>query len=209
MKPRELIKERGKPGMVVISDVDGVHTSPKDRVKIGAKPSDEFGTLFTLRNGVEVLELVSPDKKDREFSIAGFTGEDIIELYQFQTPDGQVIVSLLQKGIRTIIISGRNAAPVRDRFENKLRAETYLGVKDKFAFFQDLEPDLDYANVIFISDGYQDVPLLKAVSDAGGIAVATADCDNEVRDASDAQTVSNGGEGAFAELARAYLDFIQ
>lgn len=209
MNLRELITERGKSGMIIISDVDGVHTSPKGGVKISVKPSSEFGNLFTLHDGVEVLELIpNNNAKNKEFSIAGFSGEEIIEFYQFHTPDGQAIVNLLKQGIRTIIISGRNAAPVLDRFKNKLGAETYLGIRDKLYFFQNFEESFDFGNVIFIADGHQDVPLLKFVSDAGGIAVATADCEEEAKNASGAQTLAKGGEGAFAEIVQEYLNFI-
>jgi YrbI family 3-deoxy-D-manno-octulosonate 8-phosphate phosphatase len=202
---KHVFEQRFRPGMVVVSDVDGVHTSPQGGVRIAARPSQQFGVLFTLHNGVEVLELVAQGElaESVEYSIAGFSGEEIMEFYQFFTPDGQAVVNLLREGVRTVIVSGRNAAPVRDRFDRKLGAETYLGVRDKLQFFQRFGVALEH--MIFIADGHQDAPLLEAVSEAGGIAVSPADGEPEAKVVADALTVAKGGEGAFAELSRAYL----
>mgnify|MGYP000979003240 CR=1 FL=1 len=105
-----------------------------------------------------------------------------------------------------VIVSGRNAAPVRDRFDHKLGAETHLGVRDKLAW--STECGFDLRKVIFISDGHQDAPLLKAVHEAGGIAVATADAELQAKTASGVLTKAKGGEGAFAEMVRTYLSVI-
>ena len=201
-----LFKQRFRPGMVVISDVDGVHTSPLGGVRIAAKPSRRYGELFILRDGIEVLELIKTgaDFDPQEYSVAGFEEEEIMEFYRFFTPDGQAIVNLLSQGVRTIVVSGRNAAPVRDRFKCKLGAETHLGVRDKLAFFQDF--GVEFRQMVFIADGHQDAPLLQMVSEAGGIGVAPADCEPEVKNVADALTSVGGGAGAFAELARAYLE---
>ena len=196
--------ERAEPDMVFISDVDGVHTSPKSGAKISARPDKAFGSLFTLTNGVEIIELrLTKDPKDCEYVIGGFVDEDIMEFYQFHTPDGQAVLNLLQKEIRTVIVSGRNAAPVRDRFENKLGAETHLGVRDKLIWAREL--DFDLSSVIFISDGHQDASLLSAVHEAGGIAIAPADAELEAKTSSGALTSADGGEGVFAEVVQAYL----
>ena len=204
-----LFKQKAVPGMVVVSDVDGVHTSPGGGVKITARSSDTFGTLFTLHDGTETLELISTDKKlcNQEYSVGGFAGEDIMEFYQFHTPDGQGILHLLRKKIKVIIVSGRNAAPVRNRFENKLGAETHLGISDKLEHFVSI--GLDFRKMIFVGDGHQDVPLLGAVRLAGGIAIAPADAEPEAARAAECVTDAKGGEGVFSEIACAYIDFLK
>ncbi len=216
MSLTQVFKEKGKLGMVIISDVDGVHTSPGGGVKLSARLDEKFGSIFTLRDGIQLLELVPVNSsKQLEICVAAYEKEDIMESYQFHTPDGMGVIDLMSAGLRTIITSGRDSPAVqarfdtlvRNRFGDKLGAETHLGVRDKLAHFQSLE--IDFSNTIFISDGHQDAPLLQAVSDAGGIAVATADCEDEARDAADAQTIAKGGEGAFAELALGYLSFIR
>ena len=69
--------------------------------------------------------------------------------------------------------------------------------------------NVDFSNSFFIADGAQDAPLLEAVRKAGGISIATADAEEMAIKASDIQTQAKGGEGAFAELVQAYLDFIK
>jgi 3-deoxy-D-manno-octulosonate 8-phosphate phosphatase KdsC-like HAD superfamily phosphatase len=216
-----LFESKGKSGMIFISDVDGVHTIPRDGAQITASPSKELGAMFTLTEDGRAQSLTVRPVADlaqsrKELVIAGFVESEVMELYRFHTPDGQAVQKLLEHGCRTIIVSGRTAAPVRVRFESTLyyddnqgvrhRPEVCLGVKDKLAYFS--EREIDFKNTIFISDGHQDAPLLQTVSNAGGIAVAPADADTEAKEAADVLTTSKGGGGAFAELARAYLDFL-
>jgi 3-deoxy-D-manno-octulosonate 8-phosphate phosphatase KdsC-like HAD superfamily phosphatase len=216
MSLTQVFKEKGKLGMVIISDVDGVHTSPGEGVTLSARLDEEFGSIFTLRDGIQFLELVPANSSEQlVIFMANYEGKKIMESYKFHTPDGMGVIDLLSAGLRTIITSGRDSPAVkarfdtlvRNRFGDKLGAETHLGIRDKLAHFQSL--GIDFSNTIFIADGHQDAPLLQAVSDAGGIAVATADCEDEARDASDAQTAAKGGEGAFAELALECLSFIR
>ena len=217
MTLQELINKKAKRGMTVISDVDGVHTTRAGGVRIG--PKLEAGQpLIEVKDGLEILRLVPADvgARDIEVVLGGFSGLDVWEFYRFHTPDGQAVQNLLKANIRTIITSGRKAAPVQHRFgktlqydcgESVIRPEVYLGVKDKLQFFSDM--NVDFSNSFFIADGAQYAPLLEAVRKAGGISIATADAEEMAIKASDIQTQAKGGEGAFAELVQAYLDFIK
>lgn len=209
MTLEDLCKKKVAPGMIVVSDVDGVHTRPGGGVKISARPSSEFGTLFTLRGDTEVLDFAPTDEniKNRELCVGGYENENIMEFYEFHTPDGQAVSDLLRRKAKLIIVSGRDAAPVRDRFENKLGAETHLGVSDKLDHFTNI--GLDFGKLIVIADGHQDVPLLNAVRLAGGISIAPADAEDEAKGAAECLTKAKGGEGAFAELANAYLSCLK
>lgn len=212
----EIIAKKASRNMVIISDVDGVHTTRSGGVKIGQRLSDS-GLVFEVVDNLEVLELVpkDQDKYPVEAVFAGRIGESVSEYYRFFTPDGQGVQSLLKVGVRVLITSGRDAAPVRHRFgstlkyvdgENIVRPELHLGVKDKLSHFTQRE--MDFNRVIFVADGLQDASLLLAVRDAGGIAVATADAEPEAVEAAGVLTLSKGGEGAFAEVAHAYLNFL-
>lgn len=208
---------KARKGMIVISDVDGVHTRPEDGALITACPSLELGTLFSLceDGGLRTLRLRSIDEKEQgkqELVIGGFLGSEVMEFYRFHTPDGQAVQNLLGQGCRTIIVSGREAAPVQDRFGSRLyhedsqgvhRPEVFLGVKDKLVWFMTL--DIDPREVIFITDGHQDVPLMKHINHGGGITIAPSDAEELAKKAADVCTSKGGGEGAFAELVDAYL----
>lgn len=210
---KQALRERAVRGMTIISDVDGVHTSRDGGVKIG--PRIEGGNLVVeVRNGCEVLDLVPLDPKQRNVvvGLAGFVDSEVWEFYQFHTPDGQAVQELLKAGLRTIIVSGRKAAPVQDRFGHTLkhddgatvhRPEVHLGVKDKLEYMKKVLGSL--TGCIFIGDGAQDAPLMAAVDFAGGVAVATADAEPEALAVATARTKAKGGEGAFAELVNEYL----
>lgn len=207
MNITELLRQKKASGITtVITDVDGVHTSRDEGVLILGRPAHESMPLFTLKKGVEVLELVprrSETTNSKDFVLAGLEGDVVMELYRFDTRDGQGIIHLLAAGIRVIVTSGRDAAPVRHRFGERLGAELHLGVRDKHSYFTDL--GLVQSSTAFITDGHQDATLLQAVRDAGGVAVGVADSEPEVCAVAEALTESNGGDGAFAEFAHALL----
>lgn len=215
---KELFAYKAGTDMVVISDVDGVHTTRAGGVRIGTRPSQE-GTVIEVHDGLEVLHLVpaNPNLRNIEIILGGFVGQDVWEFYRFHTPDGQSVQNLLRAGVRTIITSGREAAPVRDRFGRTLkfedgavirRPEVHLGVKDKYRYFTEMKTEMkiDFSKVVVISDGDQDAALLRAVRDAGGVAVAPADAEPEAASAAHMLTQARGGEGAFAEMVQAFLE---
>lgn len=215
MSLKKVMSEKASPGMLIISDVDGVHT-PRAGGVISCEPFPGR-VAFTLESGLEIIRMI-PDAeslKNLEVVIGGFPKRPVWELYRFYTPDGQAIQNLLKAGNGIEIVSGREAAPVADRFgctlkyadgDKMFRPGVSLGVKDKLLWAY--ENNFDLSKTVFIGDGAQDAELMAAVKDAGGIAVATADAEEEAILAADAQTVALGGEGAFAELARLYLEAV-
>lgn len=204
--------------MTIISDVDGVHTRRDQGVRITVL-NEGVRRAFIYSDGLCTMELRPVDEQQEVMMVlGGFINQEVIELYQFHTPDGQGVQDILRAGLQLIIVSGRRAAPVAHRFGKSLyfdpgddqkirRPAVYLGVKDKLRFFteEDCPVHVNLGQSIFIGDGNQDAPLLAAVREAGGIAVTTPDGEAEALVAAEAVTAAIGGEGAFAELAREYI----
>jgi 3-deoxy-D-manno-octulosonate 8-phosphate phosphatase (KDO 8-P phosphatase) len=123
------------------------------------------------------------------------TGE---ELRRFSVRDGMGFERLREAGLATIIVTREESPIVRQRAA-KLQAGVVLGARDKLATAAWLaeERGLGLADLAFIGDDVNDLPLLKAV----GFSACPADAEPEVIRAVDLTTSRPGGFGAFREFA--------
>ncbi len=125
-------------------------------------------------------------------------------LKRFSIRDGMGVERLRVHGVETAIVSGEASPPLRARAAKLAIAEQHLGVRDKVAVLKDLcaRKGLTEAEVAYIGDDVNDVPIMRRVGLAGcpGDAMAAA------RDVATIVCSATGGNGAFREFAEAVLE---
>jgi len=192
----------------LLTDVDGVHTSREAGVSICELLSENIPYGFTEVNGDIIRPLIPCDvfgvpEKDGLVYISGKAGNPVFEVYRFYTPDGQGIIDLISHRIAVWFISGRNSPCVRVRAD-ALGAQAALGITEKHSWLNQQEW-FNPGSTLFVSDNASDAPLLKAIREAGGIAIAPADAQPEALAAAECITHASGGRGVIAEIAKVML----
>lgn len=124
--------------------------------------------------------------------------ENGVEYKTFNVKDGQGIVRITKEGIVTAIITARNNATVKHRFENLGMSRLFMGQKDKMVAMKQLleEYNLDLSQVAYMGDDLPDMPVLKEV----GLASCPNDAIDEVKELCHFVSSKNGGRGAVREL---------
>ena len=124
--------------------------------------------------------------------------ENGVEYKTFNVKDGQGIVRITKEGIITAIITARNNATVKHRFENLGMSRLFMGQKDKMVAMKQLlqEYNLDLSQVAYMGDDLPDMPVLKEV----GLASCPNDAIDEVKELCHFISSKNGGRGAVREL---------
>lgn len=124
--------------------------------------------------------------------------ENGVEYKTFNAKDGQGIVRITKAGIITAIITARNNATVKHRFENLGMTRLFMGQKDKMVALKQLleEYNLDLSQVAYMGDDLPDMCVLKEV----GLASCPYDAIEEVKDLCHFISSKNGGRGAVREL---------
>lgn len=131
--------------------------------------------------------------------IAQHDGEPTMEVYRFSIADGIAIERLIGNGFPVRFVSGRNSPCVRARAQ-ALNVTPFLGEKDKLTIIS-AHTTFGLESVLFVGDGPQDCPTLRAV----GIGIAPADASPEAKAAAHAVTLKAGGEGVIYEIAKEFL----
>ena len=124
--------------------------------------------------------------------------ENGVEYKTFNVKDGQGIVRITKEGIITAIITARNNATVKHRFENLGMTRLFMGQKDKMVAMKQLldEYKLDLSQVAYMGDDLPDMCVLKEV----GLASCPNDAIEEVKELCHFISSKNGGRGAVREL---------
>ncbi len=124
--------------------------------------------------------------------------ENGIEYKTFNVKDGQGIVRITKEGIITAIITARNNATVKHRFENLGMSRLFMGQKDKMVAMKQLleEYNLDLSQVAYMGDDLPDICVLKEV----GLASCPNDAIDDVKELCHFISSKNGGRGAVREL---------
>lgn len=124
--------------------------------------------------------------------------ENGIEYKTFNVKDGQGIVRITKEGIITAIITARNNATVKHRFENLGMSRLFMGQKDKMVAMKQLleEYNLDMSQVAYMGDDLPDICVLKEV----GLASCPNDAIDDVKELCHFISSKNGGRGAVREL---------
>lgn len=121
----------------------------------------------------------------------------------FHVRDGLAIRVLEMSGVAVAVLSGRDSAVLRKRLADLGIDRVWLGAKDKRLACKALmeEARIGPENTLFVGDDTLDLPAF----DACGLSVTVADAPSYIRDAADLVLTSQGGQGAFRELADAIL----
>ena len=124
--------------------------------------------------------------------------ENGVEYKTFNVKDGQGIVRITKEGIITAIITARNNATVKHRFDNLGMSRLFMGQKDKMVAMKQLldEYNLDLSQVAYMGDDLPDICVLKEV----GLASCPNDAIEEVKELCHFVSSKNGGRGAVREL---------
>ncbi|MEM1030058.1 MAG: 3-deoxy-D-manno-octulosonate 8-phosphate phosphatase [Myxococcota bacterium] len=136
-----------------------------------------------------------------------FYGPEGEVMKRFSIRDGMGMVRLRNAGLPTAIVTGERSPAVARRAE-KLRVEAYLGVADKLAWARAFcsDRDLTLAELAFFGDDVNDVPIMRAIAEAGGLTACPQDAMPVVqRDAHYLARVP-GGHGAFRDFAEWLLE---
>lgn len=125
------------------------------------------------------------------------------EWKKFNTSDSWGIVFCRANNIHFAILTGEDTQIVQRR-ANKLKVEhLFMGVKNKLAVAKELcsKLNITLADVAFIGDDINDIPLLEAV----GLAGTPANAPDYIKKRVKITTKLKGGEGAFREFVEIIL----
>ncbi len=156
-----------------------------------------------LTNRASAIELVITD-------IDGVLSDGLVyldqqqnELKAFNIKDGLGIKWLLNHGIQVAVITGRESNIVARRMQELGVTEVHQKKPDKRACFESLleKYQISDSQVAYLGDDLPDLPLINRC----GLGVAVADAHWHLGQKADWQTPSNGGQGAFRELAELIL----
>lgn len=125
------------------------------------------------------------------------------ELKRFSLRDGMGVERLRDVGIATSILTRERSAVVSARAAKLGIMRVYLGVQDKRVHLETIarETAIDPREMAYIGDDVNDVGIMRAVVDAGGVSAAPADAFEAATEVALVRTKANGGHGAFRELA--------
>lgn len=128
----------------------------------------------------------------------------LFEVKMFDSQDGIALQWLHRAGIKTGLISGRDAESTRERARSSHMAYCYMGSTEKLPIFQEILADsgLQPEQVAYIGDDLTDAILMKRV----GLAVAVANAVPEVKAMAHYVTSAPGGSGAVREATELILD---
>lgn len=125
------------------------------------------------------------------------------EIKAFSTLDGQGIKMLINAGIQTAIITGRQSSMVEQRARSLGIHHLVQGREDKLTVLDQLlaELGLNYTQVAYLGDDLPDLAAIRRV--ALGMAVANAN--SFVKQHAVGVTQARGGEGAAREFCELIL----
>lgn len=122
---------------------------------------------------------------------------------RFSVKDGWGVIFLRRLGIPVAIMTGENTQIVARRAEKLKIDRCYLGVKDKLALASELSEELGItlADVAFIGDDINDLPLLRSVGTSG----CPSNTPDYIRRHVKYPGHVHGGHGAFREFVESVL----
>jgi len=123
---------------------------------------------------------------------------------KFNVKDGKGIKLLMQAGIEVAIISANDSAATLYRAQKLGIVNCFTGVENKLTVLEDLcqKLNLSFAQVAYMGDDLNDLPVLKAV----GLPLTVADAIPENRAIAAYVTELAGGKGAVREVCNLVLN---
>lgn len=129
--------------------------------------------------------------------------ENGVEYKKFNGKDGQGIELLHKAGIIPAIISKRNNGTVEHRAKVLGITEFHMGVKDKFASYEEILEKYNFTpdEIAFMGDDLPDICVLDQV----GLACCPLDAVEEVKSVCNYVSTRKGGDGAVREVCEFIL----
>lgn len=126
-------------------------------------------------------------------------GGSLFEVKLFDSQDGIALQWFHRYGIKTGIISGRDAQATAERARSSHMTYCYMGNTEKLPIFNEILADskLSPDEICYVGDDLTDAILMKRV----GLAVAVANAVPEVKQVAHYVTKIPGGSGALRETA--------
>lgn len=122
----------------------------------------------------------------------------------FSLIDGMGLEIIRGEGIKVIVITSEESDIVRTRM-NKLKLETYLGIKDKYSFLEKIrqEKRIERNEIAYLGDDINDLANICSVK--WGIVPSNGVLENKLK--ADLILSSKGGEGAIREAVNFVLKY--
>jgi len=126
-------------------------------------------------------------------------GDDVGWVQNYSVRDGEALLRIQAQGVPVIPLSRNKTKCARVRMERLGLPTDWLGVSDKTSALADLSKrrDVSYDRLLYVGDGIEDAPILRAV----GCGVAVADAHSKTREAADYVAQAKGGARVIEELA--------
>jgi 3-deoxy-D-manno-octulosonate 8-phosphate phosphatase (KDO 8-P phosphatase) len=123
----------------------------------------------------------------------------------FHIQDGYGLMKLRRAGIPTMMVSGKESPANRHRAKDLGIERIYENIQDKGAVIDEIKRDmnLESKDICYIGDDTIDLPAMRKA----GFAVAVANAVDEVKEAADAVTEKEGGNGAVREVVDQILKY--
>ena len=121
------------------------------------------------------------------------------ELKKFHTRDGMAVELLLQKNIKTIIVTREKSKIVVSRAKKINIFKVYSGIKQKEAILNLICTRFKITSdeIAFIGDDINDEKIMKLV----GLSAAPSDAINTIKNIANIITDASGGKGVLREVA--------
>lgn len=138
----------------------------------------------------------------RLYNVPGPDG-NMVETKGFDSQDGIALQWLSWKGIKTGLISGRNSPATVERARQCKFAYVYQGHIEKIPILEEILADAGISSdqVAYIGDDFTDVVIMHRV----GLAIATGNARQEVKQNAHFITKAVGGSGAVREVVELLL----
>ncbi|MEO1335671.1 MAG: 3-deoxy-D-manno-octulosonate 8-phosphate phosphatase [Myxococcota bacterium] len=122
---------------------------------------------------------------------------------RFSLRDGMGVELLRNIGVQTAIITRESSEPARRRAEKLKLPFHFDGIRDKRAHLPEIIrlTQVEPSEMGYIGDDVNDLDIMQAIANAGGLTGAPIDATHEVLNLVHHQGTRPGGHGAFREFA--------
>jgi YrbI family 3-deoxy-D-manno-octulosonate 8-phosphate phosphatase len=158
----------------------------------------------SLADRIKKIKLLASDVDGVMTDAGMYYSSDGVELKKFNTRDGLGLALLRNAGFRLAIITSENTAIVAHRARKLKITDVYQGTFTKVEAMEELlvKYSLQWDEIAYIGDDYNDLPLLARV----GFAATPADGTLRNKAIAHYVTEKKGGEGCVRELCDMILE---
>lgn len=125
----------------------------------------------------------------------------------FSVRDGMGISFLMDAGIEVIVLTSENSKTVSQRMKKLGITDTYLNVKDKFSFLEDLLVGKEYTreNIAYLGDDVNDMANIFSC----GLGLCPKDADSSIINSADIILTREGGKRVLREACEFIIKYNQ